>query len=132
VVKTEIGYNKWWCNMPTYEYECDFCDFLFEKFHSISAKPLRRCPQCKKNTLVRLISGGGAVIVRGTNTPCRGGRKLEEIQEQKHERKNKIKKQKQRAKEMMKKNPPWWRPNRDEVNMDVLKNPKKYIETGEV
>ena len=50
--------------MPTYEYECTQCAHRFEVFHSMSAKPVRTCPECGKR-VKRLISGGAAVIIRG-------------------------------------------------------------------
>ena len=52
--------------MPTYEYICDNCGFRFEKFQSITSKPLRTCPECKRNRLKRLIGSGGGVIFRGS------------------------------------------------------------------
>jgi putative FmdB family regulatory protein len=52
--------------MPTYEYRCDGCGHEFEIFQSITAKSLRKCPSCEKNTLERLISGGGAVLFKGS------------------------------------------------------------------
>jgi len=51
--------------MPTYEYICDNCGYEFEKFQSITSKPLRACPKCKKNQLKRLIGPGGGIIFRG-------------------------------------------------------------------
>lgn len=52
--------------MPTYEYRCDNCKHEMEEFQSITAKPLRKCPKCGKNTLKRLISTGGGVIFKGS------------------------------------------------------------------
>ncbi|MEM1185589.1 MAG: zinc ribbon domain-containing protein [Planctomycetota bacterium] len=51
--------------MPTYEYRCGACSHELETFQSITAKPLRKCPECGKLKLERLISGGGAVIFKG-------------------------------------------------------------------
>ena len=34
--------------MPTYDYQCDDCGHAFEKFQSITARPLRKCPTCGK------------------------------------------------------------------------------------
>ena len=34
--------------MPTYEYECRNCHHKFELYQSITAKPITRCPKCKK------------------------------------------------------------------------------------
>ena len=52
--------------MPTYDYVCDACDYAFEKFQSMSAKTLRKCPECGKNKLRRLIGTGGGVIFKGS------------------------------------------------------------------
>ena len=52
--------------MPTYDYECRECEHLFEEFQSITAKPLRRCPECGKNKLRRLIGAGAGVIFKGS------------------------------------------------------------------
>jgi len=35
--------------MPTYEYKCENCNHEFELFQSITAKPVRKCPECGKN-----------------------------------------------------------------------------------
>jgi len=52
--------------MPTYDYKCDACDHTFEEFQSMSAKPLKKCPECGKNKLVRLIGTGAGVIFKGS------------------------------------------------------------------
>jgi putative FmdB family regulatory protein len=51
--------------MPTYEYKCDACGHAFEKFQSITAGPIRKCPHCGKNKVRRLISSGGGLIFKG-------------------------------------------------------------------
>ena len=51
--------------MPTYEYRCDNCGHEFEQFQSITARLLRRCSKCGRNTLNRLIGTGGGVIFNG-------------------------------------------------------------------
>jgi putative FmdB family regulatory protein len=52
--------------MPTYEYECEGCGHQLEEFQSITEAPLRKCPECKRNKLQRLISGGAAVLFKGS------------------------------------------------------------------
>ena len=52
--------------MPTYEYICDSCKNEFEKFQSIVAKPLRKCPQCGRSSIRRVIRGGVGVIFKGS------------------------------------------------------------------
>jgi putative FmdB family regulatory protein len=51
--------------MPTYEYECEACGATFEKFQPITARPLRRCPECGKRKVRRLIGPGAGLIFRG-------------------------------------------------------------------
>ena len=52
--------------MPTYEYECEACGHRFEKFQSITAAALRKCPACGKSRLRRLIGAGAGVIFKGS------------------------------------------------------------------
>lgn len=52
--------------MPTYEYECDACGHAFEDFQSMTAKPLKVCPQCKMRKLRRLIGTGAALLFKGS------------------------------------------------------------------
>ena len=44
--------------MPTYEYECRKCGHKLEKFQSITAAPLKKCPSCGKMSLHRLLGAG--------------------------------------------------------------------------
>lgn len=52
--------------MPTYDYRCDACGHEFELFQSITAEPEKKCPECKKRKLRRLIGPGAAVIFKGS------------------------------------------------------------------
>jgi putative FmdB family regulatory protein len=52
--------------MPTYEYQCEACDERFEVFQSITAKPLRKCPECGKGKVKRLIGTGAGIIFKGS------------------------------------------------------------------
>ncbi len=52
--------------MPTYEYQCNACGNKFEKFQSIKAGPIRKCPKCGKNKVRRLISSGAGLIFKGS------------------------------------------------------------------
>lgn len=51
--------------MPTYEYICEKCGYEFEKFQSITSRPLRKCPVCNKPNLKRLIGSGAGLIFKG-------------------------------------------------------------------
>lgn len=42
--------------MPIYEYRCGNCSHELEALQKISDSPLRKCPECGKLTLRRLIS----------------------------------------------------------------------------
>lgn len=52
--------------MPTYEYKCNACGHRFEQFQSMKDKPLKKCPECEKNALERLIGTGAAVLFKGS------------------------------------------------------------------
>jgi putative FmdB family regulatory protein len=52
--------------MPTYEYICDNCQYQFEQFQSIKAKPIRKCPKCGRLSVQRLIGAGAGVIFKGS------------------------------------------------------------------
>jgi len=52
--------------MPTYEYICDNCKYQFERFQSIKAKPIRKCPECGKLSVQRLIGAGAGIIFKGS------------------------------------------------------------------
>jgi len=42
--------------VPIYEYQCDNCEHKMEAIHKISAAPLKLCPECKQETLRKLVS----------------------------------------------------------------------------
>ncbi len=52
--------------MPTYEYECRNCGHFFERFQSMTARPVRTCPSCRKRTVKRLIGTGAGLIFKGS------------------------------------------------------------------
>jgi putative FmdB family regulatory protein len=52
--------------MPTYEYKCTACGHQFEQFQSITAAPIKRCPQCGKAKVKRLLGTGAGVIFKGS------------------------------------------------------------------
>jgi putative FmdB family regulatory protein len=52
--------------MPTYDYECAKCGHTFDAFQNMSDDPLKKCPECGKNSLKRLIGGGLGVIFKGS------------------------------------------------------------------
>jgi putative FmdB family regulatory protein len=52
--------------MPTYEYRCEACGETFEKFQSITASPIRKCPKCGKRRVKRLLGMGAGLIFKGS------------------------------------------------------------------
>lgn len=51
--------------MPTYEYECEECEHIFEKFQSMTDDPIEICPECD-GKVRRLISGGAGLVFKGS------------------------------------------------------------------
>jgi len=51
--------------MPTYDYRCNACGHEFELFQSMSDSVKKKCPECAKLALERLIGTGAAVIFKG-------------------------------------------------------------------
>lgn len=55
--------------MPMYDYECSNCEHLLEDvFQKVTDKPLKKCPECGKHKLYRVITGGLHGSVVGYNT----------------------------------------------------------------
>ena len=52
--------------MPTYDYECQACGHRFEAFQSMSEKVLKKCPECRRQKLQRLIGAGAGLIFKGS------------------------------------------------------------------
>ena len=52
--------------MPTYCYLCKECGYKFEMMQSITAPTKKKCPECKKLKLQRLIGSGSGVIFKGS------------------------------------------------------------------
>jgi putative FmdB family regulatory protein len=52
--------------MPTYEYVCDACGHEFELLQRMSDPAVRKCPECAKLKVRRIISGGAGVIFKGS------------------------------------------------------------------
>ena len=51
--------------MPIYEYECRACQHKFEKIQKFTDGALRKCPECGKLKLKKLVSAG-AFHLKGT------------------------------------------------------------------
>ncbi len=52
--------------MPTYDYQCDACDYTFELYQGINDAKKRKCPKCGKLKLRRLLGTGAAIVFKGS------------------------------------------------------------------
>ena len=52
--------------MPTYDYRCQSCGAEFERFQKMSDGLLRKCPECGKLKLKRLMGTGAGIIFKGS------------------------------------------------------------------
>jgi putative FmdB family regulatory protein len=41
--------------MPTYCYRCSRCEHEFETYQGVKDLPLKRCPECRKHSLERIL-----------------------------------------------------------------------------
>jgi putative FmdB family regulatory protein len=46
-------------SMPIYEYQCTSCHHHFDLMQKISDEPIKQCPVCYKDSVVKLISAAG-------------------------------------------------------------------------
>lgn len=61
--------------MPIYEYRCAKCGFQKEFLQRVSDKPLKKCPECGKPALAKLVTAAGFQL-KGTGwyaTDFKGG-----------------------------------------------------------
>jgi putative FmdB family regulatory protein len=52
--------------VPTYDYICEDCGYEFERFQAITARPIRKCPECGQSSARRLIGTGSGIIFKGS------------------------------------------------------------------
>jgi putative FmdB family regulatory protein len=45
--------------MPIYEYRCSHCGHELEALQKLSDAPLTSCPECRRDTLAKLVSAAG-------------------------------------------------------------------------
>ena len=45
--------------MPIYEYQCQACSHVFEAIQKMADEPLKKCPECNKLKLQKLVSAAG-------------------------------------------------------------------------
>jgi putative FmdB family regulatory protein len=48
--------------MPVYTYRCESCGVQFERHQSFNDEPLKRCPECNKNSLRKVFTPAGIVF----------------------------------------------------------------------
>ena len=49
--------------MPLYDYECSECEHVVEDvFQKVTDKPLKKCTECGKNKLFRIITSNNNII----------------------------------------------------------------------
>ena len=48
--------------MPLYAYKCDNCGVQFDRMQKFSDKPIKRCPECSKSAVRRVIQPSGIVF----------------------------------------------------------------------
>ena len=63
VLRFPIGRSEYEA-MPTYEYECTKCGHLFEVFQSMTAEPIKKCPECACR-VKRLFGTGAGLLFKG-------------------------------------------------------------------
>jgi putative FmdB family regulatory protein len=54
--------------MPTYIYECKACEHSFEEWQKMTDDPLKKCPECGKKKLFKVLTGGIHGFVSGSET----------------------------------------------------------------
>ena len=52
--------------MPTYDYRCNACGHTFEEFQMMSDRVMRKCPECGRLKLERLIGSGAGFVFKGS------------------------------------------------------------------
>jgi len=52
--------------VPTYDYACRSCGHTFEAFQGITEGKLRKCPECGRLKLERLIGAGAGIVFKGS------------------------------------------------------------------
>ena len=51
--------------MPTYDYQCQKCNFEFELEQRITEDPIKTCPKCKSRKATRLLSAPSFILKGG-------------------------------------------------------------------
>jgi len=116
--------------MPLYDYECQHCNNLLEDvFQNVKDEPLKKCDSCGEEKLERIITGGIAGFVSGSNTIGSLADKNARVH------KNMINENMHRKKESEpKEDKPWYHEHTTATNKEVSKMSKeqkaRYIMEG--
>ena len=51
--------------MPTYDYQCEKCEFEFEREQRITEDAIKTCPKCKSRKAKRLLSASNFILKGG-------------------------------------------------------------------
>lgn len=103
-------------------YKCtnEPCEAQMSYMETVSKKWRKKCPICKKRSLVlESASLNISTFIDLQNPKTFGG----------CSDKNMIRREKEGSQEDKK--PPFWRKNK-KINYNILKNPKKYVDTGTI
>jgi len=134
--------------MPTYEYKCQSCGHELETFQHFNDDPLKTCPNCNKDELARVISGGLASFVNSPRTlgslaernASRMSSELKErMREQQETRRDEVLYEQlpagmERVEKPKGVKPPWYKTGQKVTNSQINRmtkaQKKKYVETG--
>ena len=113
-----------------YDYECTDCEHKLEDvYQKVDDEPLKKCPSCGKDTLIRIIYGGAYAFVKNTNTI--GGLADKNAQANKHKISESLHKKSESKPTESK---PWYHKegsaNSSEINKMTKKQKAKYIMEG--
>jgi len=61
--------------MPTYQYRCSdtSCSHEFEIRQSMTEDKLTECPDCKEESLIKIINSNGIFVLKGSGWFKKGG-----------------------------------------------------------
>lgn len=129
---------------PVYEYQCDACDHNFDIIQSYHASAKRKCPECKKWKLYRVIGVPYISIqqeptsigqLADRNTSAMGQYELQDKRKAQKEadREGDFRELPKGMSRMERKEyQPWWRKDKIDKKLNKLskKDKQKYIMTG--
>lgn len=130
--------------MPVYLNRCTNCQHEFESIQKYQDKPLKRCPNCRRHKLERVIFTPTVICYGNIDTVTTFGQAAElnakrmgkegmSNLEQKTRKKQKLKLPRgaQRIDSASGGGRPWWRDGDKPLNLNKVKDPHKYVMTGD-